>query len=252
MQLTNTAVGAWKISSTNIGDDAYFENGRFNPIYVPQGFDFINNRVTETIVDYHDISLVYPNLLGSNKVVLRTYSPQNMYNPNEQFTIENGVLKFSHFVPKSYLQNKAYWICDILLPLANATQFFSHGWYVHIHNRLTVENWSLGDKNQYIFDFAPCWIETDVYPSGDPDTLRYRYSYTWFAHDTSNNKDGFNWRNSKTQSYYGGRPGDANPISYFHLSLYTQWITDSLGMGESTINDDVKFTYEIDKIYAGA
>lgn len=115
----------------------YFENGRFNPLYVPQGFDFNNNKLvlvtdSQTRESYWNLGGRFNNgewadhFDDGTTFILKTPNAGN-----RDWKIENGKLVYDIDSANSLVIN------SLILPVVNMSGLYS---YVNIHIRLSVSN----------------------------------------------------------------------------------------------------------------
>lgn len=155
-----------------IGEGVYFENGRFNPLYVPQGFDFHNNqhklqRVQDDWPYFNRISFPEGDLDDGSVIMLQTHSSQNIYVDGEYFGMnESGYLTLSHHV-EPYSQQSwmaSYWQY-IILPIVNIERLMNG------RPKLCISYRALSNTEQYECDIffenyiklSSTQIETGMY-----------------------------------------------------------------------------------------
>ena len=144
--------------------NVYFENGVFNPLYIPDGFDFANKRYTIDGTNYiidsiyprnsYDLSTFdYPAGSLDDGTVFDMAYYMSTYTSRENFELTETTLKDVHFRPYKYGTRNIDTCFNIVLPVKNFKEFYGaqdSSRYVHIRFRFSDYIGPTNRINHYI------------------------------------------------------------------------------------------------------
>lgn len=215
-------------------EDVYFENGRFNPLYVPSTFNYKNHVYSIDEQETSDIQYITfdPGFLESGYTIYYKMGEQNMYNPQISFEIANGAIRIHYVLPQSSFTSNQYWGNSICFPIVNYASFCPGAKQITVRYRLVVNSWNEDNNNDYFVWFHPLLAANDP-----PTRLQLaRYSGS-FELSNKRNTTGFDWKSLRIRPYAGQIP------IYLNFML-------SDGYNEKAVNGDTDFIVEIDKVWA--
>lgn len=220
--------------------DVYFENGRFNPLYVPPNFNYKTHTIVIDEQQFDDSGyqdhVFNEGELEDGYTIIYTNGDSNLYNPQEKFSIEDGVIKFRHSRPQITGQVIHGWHNAILFPLGDFWTLATGKKRIRYRAKLTVDDWSIDDKNSYVISVE---INRAI---NTPPTKIYKTLWDSSIYMTNSiNTSGFDWTNKELRL-----TGSFNyPLAYFVIDV---WPNDN-NYREQTGYGGVDFTIEISKIW---
>ena len=155
-----------------LADNIYFENGQFNPLYVPQGFNFNTNQHSfETNIPSDLYYVDYPEgYLEDSSVIFMWYKNWGTIPPNEHFEIgQDGCI---HLVHNSVAGQYNSYVQNILLPIGDiseALQSYSRLCFDFSYNgQICMTYWyALRKDTSTTLSSSDFWEDYSDYPEGE-------------------------------------------------------------------------------------